>query len=58
MTPNRTARLAGALYLAMMPLEEFTARVVWNGFVFLACVAMAIVVWRFRKRERALGLAV
>lgn len=34
-----------------MPLEEFTARVVWNGCVFLACVAMAIVVWRFRRRS-------
>lgn len=40
-----------------MPLEEFTARVVWNGVVFLACVAMAIVVWRHSRRERALQLA-
>ena len=39
------------------PLEEFQARVVWNGFVFLACVALAVVVWRYRRRERALGLA-
>ena len=38
-----------------MPLEEFTARVVWNGFVFLACVAMAIVVWRHRRAGALAG---
>jgi membrane protease YdiL (CAAX protease family) len=36
-----------------MPLEEFTARVVWNGGVFVACIVMAIVVYRFQKREGA-----
>ena len=41
-----------------LPLEQFTARVVWNGFVVLACVVMAVVVWRHRRRERASGLAV
>ena len=35
-----------------MPLDEFTARVIWNGTVFLACVAMAIVVWRYRQRDK------
>ena len=40
------------------PLEQFTARVVWNGFVVLACVAMAVVVYRHRQRERVSGLAV
>lgn len=40
------------------PLEQFTTTVVVNGIVFLACVAMAIVVWRHQRRERALGLAV
>ena len=35
------------------PLEQFTARVVWNGFVVVACVAMAVIVYRHRARERA-----
>lgn len=39
-----------------MPLEVFTARVVWNGIVFLACVGMAIVVYRQRTRERRAAL--
>jgi membrane protease YdiL (CAAX protease family) len=39
------------------PLEEFNARVVWNGFVFLACVAIAVMVWRNGQRERAARLA-
>jgi len=39
-----------------MPLEQFTATVVVNGIVFLACVAMAVVLWRHQTRERALGL--
>ena len=38
-----------------MPLERFTARVVWNAVMFLACVVMAVVVWRHRKRERLLA---
>jgi membrane protease YdiL (CAAX protease family) len=40
-----------------MPLEEFTAKVVVNGVVLLACVVMAIVVRRDRRRrgESALG---
>ena len=33
-----------------MPLEEFTAKVVVNGVVFAACVVMAVVVWRHRRR--------
>jgi hypothetical protein len=39
------------------PLEQFTARVVWNGFVVLACVVMAVIVYRHRSRERARALA-
>jgi uncharacterized protein len=40
------------------PEVIFTARVAWNGVVFLACVAMAIVVYRHRVREaRALALS-
>jgi len=39
-------------------LEVFTARVAWNAVVFLACVVMAIVVYRQRRRERALEFAV
>lgn len=35
-----------------MPLEQFTARVIANVVVFLACVAMAVVVARHRARER------
>lgn len=31
------------------PEDVFTARVIWNGVVFLACVAMAVVVWRHRR---------
>ena len=38
-----------------MPLERFTARVVWNAVMFLACVVMAVVVWRHRRRERLLA---
>jgi membrane protease YdiL (CAAX protease family) len=33
------------------PEDVFTARVAWNGVVFLACVAMAVIVWRHRARE-------
>jgi membrane protease YdiL (CAAX protease family) len=40
-----------------MPLEEFTARVVWNGGVFVACVVMAVVVYRHRSRERRAAAA-
>ena len=39
------------------PLEQFTARVVWNGFVVVACVAMAVIVYRHHSRERAGALA-
>jgi len=40
------------------PEDVFTARVAWNGVVFLACVAMAVIVWRHRAREgRAVLLA-
>jgi membrane protease YdiL (CAAX protease family) len=40
-----------------MPLEEFTAKVVVNGVVLLACIGMAVVVHRHRKRlgETAFG---
>ena len=40
-----------------MPLERFTAKVVVNGVVFAACVVMAVVVWRYRRRigETVLG---
>ena len=40
-----------------MPVEEFTAKVVVNGVVFLACVVMAVVVYRDRRRrgESAFG---
>ena len=41
-----------------MPLEEFTARVVWNAIVFLACVAMAVVVYRHRRALARSGAAV
>jgi membrane protease YdiL (CAAX protease family) len=40
-----------------MPLEQFTARVIWNGVMFVACVVMAVVVWKHQRRERALALA-
>ena len=36
-----------------LPLEQFTARVIANVVVFLACVAMAIVVHRHQARLRA-----
>jgi membrane protease YdiL (CAAX protease family) len=35
-----------------MPLEQFTARVIWNAVMFVACVVMAVVVWRHRSRAR------
>lgn len=40
-----------------MPLERFYAKVVVNGVVFVACVVMAFVVWRYRRRigETAFG---
>ena len=31
------------------PEDVFTARVAWNGIVFLACVGMAVAVWRDRR---------
>jgi len=37
---------------AWMPEEQFTARVVVNGVVFLACVVMAVVVHRHRAQMR------
>lgn len=36
---------------AWMPLEQFRARVVWNGVAFLACVVLAIVVHRHRRAD-------
>jgi membrane protease YdiL (CAAX protease family) len=36
---------------AWTPLDQFNARVVWNGIAFLACVAMAIAVHRHRRAE-------
>ena len=38
-----------------LPEEQFTARVVANGVVFLACVVMAIVVHRHQARLRAMS---
>jgi membrane protease YdiL (CAAX protease family) len=34
---------------AWTPLDQFNARVVWNGIAFLACVVMAIVVYRHQR---------
>jgi membrane protease YdiL (CAAX protease family) len=31
------------------PEDVFTARVIWNGVMFLACVGMAVVVYRHRR---------
>jgi len=42
---------------AWMPEEQFTARVVGNVVVFLACVAMAIVVHRHRARTQRAATA-
>ena len=55
--PNAKTLFAPFSVRRWMPLEEFTAKIVVNGVVFLACVAMAVVVWRDRKRrgESALG---
>jgi membrane protease YdiL (CAAX protease family) len=40
------------------PEDVFTARVAWNGVVFLACVGMAVTVHRHRSIERqAVGTA-
>jgi membrane protease YdiL (CAAX protease family) len=38
---------------AWTPLDQFNARVVWNGVAFLACVVMAIAVYRHRRAELA-----
>ncbi|MFL5616824.1 MAG: type II CAAX prenyl endopeptidase Rce1 family protein [Gemmatimonadaceae bacterium] len=37
------------------PEDVFTARVAWNASVFVACVGMAVVVYRHRRREHAAG---
>ena len=36
---------------AWTPLDQFNARVVWNGVAFLACVAMAIAVYRHQRSQ-------
>jgi hypothetical protein len=36
----------------------FTARVIWNGVVFLSCIGMAVTVYQHRSIERqAVGTA-
>ncbi|HKP15292.1 MAG TPA: CPBP family intramembrane glutamic endopeptidase [Gemmatimonadaceae bacterium] len=40
---------------AWTPLEQFTARVVWNGIVVVACVLMTIEVYRHRRYWAASG---
>ena len=39
------------------PEDVFTARVTWNGVMFLACVAMAVVVYRHRRTAVSLATA-
>jgi uncharacterized protein len=51
--PNARTFFAPVSVRRWMPLEEFTAKVVVNGIVLLACVAMAVVVYRHRRAERA-----
>ena len=55
--PNAKTFFAPFAVRRWMPLEEFTAKVVVNGIVFLACVGMAVIVYRHRRRrgESAFG---
>jgi membrane protease YdiL (CAAX protease family) len=40
------------------PEDVFTARVIWNGVVFLSCIGMAVTVYQRRSAERqAVGTA-
>jgi membrane protease YdiL (CAAX protease family) len=48
--PNAKTFFAPFSVRTWMPLERFTARIVVNGVVFVACVLMAVVVWRYRRR--------
>jgi len=48
--PNAKTLFAPFSVRTWMPLERFTARIVVNGVVFVACVLMAVVVWRYRRR--------
>ena len=50
--PNAKTFFAPFSVRRWMPLEEFMAKVVVNGVVLLACVVMAVVVYRNRKRRR------
>jgi membrane protease YdiL (CAAX protease family) len=42
---------------AWSSVDQFNARVVWNGIAFLACVVMAIVVYRQQRAEAMLESA-
>lgn len=55
--PNAKTFFAPFSVRRWMPLEEFTAKVIVNGTVFLACVVMAVIVYRNRRRrgESAFG---
>lgn len=55
--PNAKTFFAPFSVRRWMPLEEFMAKVVVNGTVFLACVVMAVIVYRHRRRrgESAFG---
>jgi membrane protease YdiL (CAAX protease family) len=53
--PNAKTLYAPFSVRNWMPLEVFTARVASNLVVFLACVVMAVVVWRHRARTRRLA---
>lgn len=55
--PNAKTFFAPFSVRRWMPLEEFTAKIVVNGIVFVACLVMAVIVYRHRKRrgESAFG---
>ena len=48
--PNAKTLYAPFSVRTWMPIEQFTARVVVSGVVFVACVVMTVVVWRYRRR--------
>jgi membrane protease YdiL (CAAX protease family) len=51
--PATAKTLVGPFSLARWaPEDVFTARVAWNGVVFLACVGLAVVVYRHRRVAR------
>lgn len=47
--PTAKTLVAPFSLMRWAPEDVFTARVIWNGVVFLACVAMAVVVYRHRR---------